>query len=128
VSTDGAWDDWILFFLRGVTAQSRDSTERTQKLVSLRQTYYDRLRGPRVSQGLHRLIDDIFVVPALSVPMAVKRLGVTYASAKASIEKLVEAKILDADTVTYKGTTYWIATELTDAVESPLHQETQSAS
>lgn len=127
VSTNNDWEDWIKFFLRGVTIQSRDAFERTERLIKIRADYHDRLKGPRVTQGIHQLIDDLFTYQVISVPMARDKLGVTYQAAKASVEKLIAAGILDERPAQYKGTTYWFAEELIDAVHAPLRPEQEDA-
>lgn len=120
VSTHGAWDEWIAFFLEGIRTQSEDAGRRTQRLVELRKSYHDRLTGPRVPQNLHRLVDELFSSPVLSVPMARDLLGVTYPAAKALIEKLIAARVLNAETVHQGGTAFYLAGELLAALDSVM--------
>src|SRR6202163_4113984 len=94
VSTEGAWEDWILFFLRGVAQQSRDAARRTDVLANLRAEYRARVSGPRISHGVLRLIDELFAVPVLSVPQAIDVLGVTAKPARASIKRLEDVGIV----------------------------------
>jgi Fic family protein len=122
VSTHGAWDEWIGFFLRGVRTQSLDAIARTTRLGDLRTSYHQKLRGPRTTQNIHRLIDALFKVPAISVPIARDLLEIKYPSAKALIDRLVEAGILNSETIVISGTSYYIASELINAIESPIEQ------
>jgi Fic family protein len=78
VSTENAWLDWLMFFLAGVETQSVDAAARTQRLVELRARYHQVLTGPRVTQNIHRLVDELFKIPAMSIPMARDFLGVMY--------------------------------------------------
>lgn len=119
VSTDGAWEAWLIYFLRGVTAQSRDTCLRTKKLIELRDEYKRRLTGPRASTGPSKLVDDLFAIPAISVPSAARILGVTYAAAKATVAKLVEAKILSAPEKVH-GVSFYYAEELIELIEAPI--------
>jgi cell filamentation protein, protein adenylyltransferase len=122
VSTQNAWLDWIIFFLDGVETQSVDAVARTQRLVELRARYHQVLTGPRVTQNLHRLVDELFKVPAMSIPMARDFLGITYPAARALIERLVEAEILNAQTVSVRQTAYFVASPLLRALEAPMEQ------
>ena len=123
VSTQNAWLDWIVFFLNGVETQSVDAAARTQRLVELRARYHQILTGPRVTQNLHRLVHELFKTPAMSIPMARDFLGITYPAARALIERLVDAEILNAQTASVRGTAYYIAGQLLRALESPMEQE-----
>lgn len=123
VSTNGSWDDWVVFFLRGVAEQSRDAWRRTQKLSDLRGQYKRRLNGPRVSASLYRLVDNLFDFPVISVPIAAEALGVTYAAAKSSVQKLIDIGILVAEPKQYGGTGYYIAGELLSLVNKNLDDE-----
>jgi Fic family protein len=119
VSTEAAWEPWILFFLKGVAEQSRDSNLRTQKLIALREDYKNRLAGPRASTGPPKLVDELFAIPAITVPSAARLLGVTYAAAKASVRKLVDAGIL-SEPEQHSGVGYYFAWELIDLIEAHM--------
>ena len=70
VSADGTWSAWVQFFLRGVATQSRDAWRRIQRLEALREEYKRRLHGPRATVGPQQLVDQLFSVPAMSIPNA----------------------------------------------------------
>jgi Fic family protein len=119
VSARGAWEEWILFFLRGVAQQAQDAAERLRRLVHLRHEYHQRVSGPRASHGLVQLIDDLFNIPACSIPGAARILGVTYNAARESVRKLENAGILERSEP-YAGKNYWIATEIIRSLDEPL--------
>ncbi len=119
VSTSGEWEEWILFFLRGVAEQSRDAAQRMHRLVDLRSEYRRRVSGPRTSHGLIQLIDDLFINPACSVPGARRILNVSYNAARESIRKLEQAGILEPSSAK-TGKNYWIASEIIRTFEEPL--------
>src|ERR687898_1451233 len=52
VSQKGEWEEWLLFFLRGVSVEARDASLRAGKLFDLRETYRQRLKreGARANQ------------------------------------------------------------------------------
>jgi Fic family protein len=94
VSKSGSWSEWLSFFLRGVTEQSRDALIRAQQLQDLQIEWRDRLTQARASALLPRLADSLFESPVITIPQAEKILDVTYRSAQLNVEKLVEAGIL----------------------------------
>lgn len=95
VSRDGAWLEWVRFFLRGVVEQCRDAIIRMQKLRDLQSTYRNKLQKVGSSGLAARLIDHIFERPFISVPIAQNFLEVTYPTAKAAIDRLIAAKVLE---------------------------------
>ena len=83
-----------MFFLRGVTEQSRDTIDRIQKLLDLQQEWKQRLTQTSRSTLPLRLMETLFELPILSIPRAESLLGVTYRSAKRNVDKLVHGGIL----------------------------------
>jgi Fic family protein len=94
VSTTGAWDNWVRFFLRGVSEECEDATRRAGRLQDLRDTWRHQFERTRSSARLLRLIDSLFERPILTVRDAATTLDVTYRPAQKNVDKLVEAGIL----------------------------------
>jgi Fic family protein len=95
VSQRGAWDEWLTFFLRGVAEQSRDAVDRSHRLLDLWQTYRKNLQAKRASALTLELIDTLFETVTITIPRAAELLGVTYASAKQHLERLVQEGVVD---------------------------------
>jgi len=93
-SRDGAWREWVLYFLGGVALQARDATERAKRLQDLQQEWRGKVTQARSSALLLKLVDSLFRSPVLTIPRARDLLGVTYPAAKSNVDKLVEAGIL----------------------------------
>jgi len=98
VSQRGTWNDWIVFFLRGVAEQARDAADRAQRLLWLRDQYRTTMQSAHAPGSCLTLIDSLFELPALSVPIAAKKLKMSYPGANKNILKLVDAGILKATT------------------------------
>ena len=94
VSQRGAWNVWIVFFLKGVAEQARDAADRAQKLLALRDEYRTRMQALHAPGSCLLLIDDLFELPALTVPLAADKLKLSYPGAKRNVTKLVEAGVL----------------------------------
>ena len=121
VSTHGEWEEWILFFLDAVATQSRDSALRANRLDDLRKRYHQLANGR--SHNTHKLIDELFHVPLISVPVAADKTKITYPAAKAHVMKLIDLKILGAEPFAFQGVNYYFANELIAAVEGPLPEQ-----
>ncbi len=98
VSSAGAWDAWIRFFLAGVTASARDSLRQAEGLIELRESYQKRFQSARSSALLLKLVDHLFHKPSVTIADTARVLGVTPASASATIRKLVAAFVLQEAT------------------------------
>jgi Fic family protein len=94
VSQRGAWSDWIVFFLQGIAEQALDAVERSRKLLDLRLQYQAKLHATHASALTLKLVDCLFDIPAMTVPLAQLKLGVSYPGAKHNVLKLVNAGIL----------------------------------
>lgn len=120
VSQKGAWMEWITYFLRGVDEQGRDAIERAQQLLSLREQYRKQLQSVGVSLSTRRLLDELFVYPAVSAAQVEKRLAVSKRTAQVSIDKLMEHGILQETTGRMRGRVY-VASAITTALDTPTH-------
>jgi Fic family protein len=126
VSRRAAWEPWIRFFLGGVAEQAADAVERANRLFELRERYQRMLHDARVSSLPLRLLDELFMRPALSVADAAKSLGVTRRAAQLNIDKLVESGILQETTGRRRNRVY-LAGEIVDLIERDLPKKTRAA-
>ena len=94
VSVHGAWFEWVVFFLRGVTEQSRDAIDRMKQLLDLQQEWRHRLTQTGRSTLPMQLMETLFEFPILSIPRAERLLDITYPSAKRHVDRLVDEGIL----------------------------------
>lgn len=92
IRTDGAWEEWLRFFLEGVIAVARSATATTQKIVHL--VNNDRARVltlGRASGSAARLHDLVTRELVFTIPKAAQALGVsevTAGKAAAHLESL----------------------------------------
>ena len=98
ISQAGNWNDWVCFFLRGVTEESRDAVARSNQLLELRQQYRKKLQTAKFPGRTLELMETLFTEPVVTVAGARLRLGVTTRSAEKNISKLVEAGMLSETT------------------------------
>lgn len=116
VSQRGEWDEWIRFFLRGVSTQARDSVVRLGQLQSLRTKYQVIVESERNPQRMEQVLDFLFMRPILSVRQLEDGLAINFMTAKRYIEKLVRVGILQ-EVTGYTRNRIFRADEILKAVE-----------
>ncbi len=97
VREKGAWEGWIMFFLRAVAVVATEATATAREIVGLRERHRDLLvseLGRGAGTGL-RLIDSLYRGPFITVPEAQKLLGVTYQSANNLVTRLEAMGVLE---------------------------------
>ena len=97
VREKGAWEGWIMFFLRAVAVVATEATATARGIVGLRERHRDLLvseLGRGAGTGL-RLIDSLYRGPFITVPEAQKLLGVTYQSANNLVTRLEAMGVLE---------------------------------
>ncbi len=94
VSRSGAWEQWIEFFLKGVETTARNAIAKSHEIQDLHRDYMEKIRAARSSALLARVVDSLFAIPAITVPIAARKLEITYNSAKNNLQKLVRLGII----------------------------------
>ena len=94
VSSNGAWREWIEFFLRAVMEQSGDAVSRSRRLQELQHRYVQLARERRMSPTAMQLADLVLMKPVLSTKTVQESLKITYQGAQKAINVLLEAGIL----------------------------------
>ncbi|MFC7047004.1 Fic family protein [Halobacteriaceae archaeon GCM10025711] len=72
VSTDGAWDDWLVFVLNAIAEQAIDGYDCGVRLKTLREEYREQFPA---SPATRDLVDYLFEQPYLTGPRAVEATG-----------------------------------------------------
>ncbi len=115
VRTDGNWEAWIRFFLDGVTSTAQAAVRQSGNLMDLREAFRARLLGkPRALA----LLDGLFVNPYVTVPRAVRILGVSDPTARQAVRILEDEGMLEE----VSGRTWrrlYLARPILRAVEDP---------
>lgn len=106
VSTDERWNDWIEYFLTGVSEQAREATELADQLLDLQARYRSELTAEGVSTNVLRLIDDLFMNPLVDAKRARQLLDVSAPTARSVIRRLEAHGALTEITGRRWGTLY----------------------
>jgi len=112
VSKNGDWRSWIEFFLRGVINQSKDAISDARRIIELHEKYKQRLEATKkIPESAHRLIEELFSNPVLSISSMSKKWGIPFNSVKTGVLRLVSLDILREETGRKRNKLY-IASEL----------------
>ncbi|OGO21743.1 MAG: cell filamentation protein Fic [Chloroflexi bacterium RBG_16_50_9] len=94
VSSVGAWQEWIVFFLQAVAEQSGDAVSRSRHLLELLRNYTQIARENHLPPTSGQLVELIFMKPVLNTKTVQEYLKVSYPSAQNAINSLEDAGIL----------------------------------
>lgn len=94
VSQKGSWQEWIIFFLRGIRDQSRTGVNRLEGLQVLRTNYETIIVANRNPSRMSSVIDFLFSRPILSVKQLAVELNIPVKTAGDYIDQLVMAGVV----------------------------------
>lgn len=97
VHDEGAWEDWIAFYLRGVSEVAERSAETVYDILELREGHRHLVTtefGRRAVSGLV-LLDHLFSEPILNVNRVGEITGLTYRAAADLVEQFVVHDLLE---------------------------------
>lgn len=101
VSRDGAWEEWIAFFLDAVAASAEETITVVERLQDLQREYRERFQTARRSALMLRIVDLAFERPVRSISDFAEALGVTYGGAMNNINELVSHGVAEEVAGTY---------------------------
>jgi Fic family protein len=119
VSQRSAWEEWLVFFLRGVASQALDAVARVQRIQDLRERYREQFQSVRASARLLQLVDLLFARPVLTAGQVGETLGVTAPTAQGYVDRLEEVGVLREITGQARNRIYR-ADEVLEAIEELL--------
>ena len=95
ISQRGNWLGWIEFFLKGITHQCKEAISDAKKILDLHVEYQQTLeRTKKIPESAHRLIDEIFLNPVISINTLSKKWRMPFNSVKTGVLRLIEIGIL----------------------------------
>jgi Fic family protein len=92
ISSEGDWETWIEFCLRGTIEQAEESIRRCDAFRVLKDRFMR--EAGQISTRAHAIIEDLFTTPVVRVPALAKKCSVSYPTAKADVTSLVEKGVL----------------------------------
>ncbi len=101
VSRDGAWEEWIAFFLKAVAESAAETIAMVERLQDLQREYRERFQTARRSALMLRIIDLAFERPVRPVSDFTEALGVSYGGAMNNINELIAQGVAEEVGGTY---------------------------
>lgn len=96
VRDSGTWEQWLLFFLRGIVEVSRQATDTARAIIDLREAHREVITenfGRAASNG-HRVLEHLYERPIISVGDVQDLTGTTYTAANNLVNRLTSCDIL----------------------------------
>ncbi len=95
VRRDGAWEDWIKFFLKGVSETSKEAANTAREIIKLKDELITKLYENSIASVFAvKLIDLLFEKPVISTKDIVERLKVSMVTANELVRRFVTIGIL----------------------------------
>ena len=117
VSEESAWEEWLRYFLRGVSRISADALNRAERINALLAKWRHAVSGSSTKTP-SRMVELLAENPFWSIKKAASRLDVAYTTAQRTIERLGAEGIL-AQTGQAKRDRVYCATKLMDILDEP---------
>jgi Fic family protein len=111
--TRSEWDNWIRFFLTGVTETASDAARQASDLVQIREDYRQRMKSKPKALAL---IDHLLTNPYITVGRAQRLLKVTQPTARSAILALEQEKIIVNKSGRSWGRVY-VASDVLDVID-----------
>lgn len=95
IRTDGDWEGWLKFFLRGIFEVSQSATATARSILNLREAHRE-IIGQKISSSNYglRLLDFLFEQPMVTVRLVEENLQCAYVTASKTVEQFVELGFL----------------------------------
>lgn len=92
VSKEGAWEDWIVFVMEGITEQAIDAYQCGRDLITLRNEYHSQYQN---MPAVRDVIDYLFEEPYLKASRAIEKTGRSNEGVYRTIERLEEDGLIE---------------------------------
>lgn len=106
VREHGTWAEWISYFAKGVSEQSKGTIALAKTLLDLQQTLKQRVSGVRKRASISEVMDAFFHAPVLSSTEIAAMTGLSYNSVSSALEAIEQIGIVREITGRRKGRSY----------------------
>lgn len=92
----GTWEQWLVFFLRGVAEVSNQATDTARRILALREEHRQAITETfgRAAGNGHRILENLYEAPVVSAKSVKDLTGTTYPAANNLVERMVKIGIL----------------------------------
>ena len=121
ITETGAWNDWLVYFLRGVRSQADDALARIEHLDILFESWRGDL-GDALSPRLEEVLGLFVQSPFWTVGEIGRLLGVAYTTARRAVGRLEDAGIVSPCGQSRRNRVYQARAVLA-ALEAPINRD-----
>lgn len=125
VSTRGAWQDWLEYFLQGIGRMSEDALSRASRINDLLVQWRSKLAGQPTNTPL-RVVDLLAANPFITATGVAGQLKLAFTTAQRAIERLERIGVLQQVSESKRDRIY-CARALLDILEEPAQLVPSSA-
>jgi Fic family protein len=97
IRTNGDWEGWLRFFLRGVAETAREAADTAEQIFELRENHRTLVLAETGVNGL-KLLSLLFQRPLVNVNLVTNELGVTFPTANRLVARFEELGLLKETT------------------------------
>lgn len=96
VRDNGAWEEWLTFFLRGVIEVAGEASDTARRILQLREEHRLAITAHlgRAAGNGHKVLDSLYDRPIVTVHEVQRMIGTTYAAANTLVSRLVSLNLL----------------------------------
>lgn len=117
VSAQGTWDEWLIYFLNGISVQAEDVLSRAARINELIQDWKIKV-AEGASQTPIFIIEQLAVNPYFTTTKIAEKLDVAYSTAQRAVQKLEKANIIQKMNTGVRDKVY-CATDILTILEEP---------
>lgn len=117
VSSKGFWNDWLSYFLNGVSLQSEDVLSRAERINSLIAYWQIKVSGNRNALA-QEIVKSLAVNPYFSIKIIAEKMNVAFTTAQRATRKLEDFGIISQISAGKRERIY-CATEILSILEEP---------
>ena len=125
VSTRGAWQDWLEYFLQGIGRMSEDALSRATRINDLLVQWRSKLSGQPTNTPL-RVVDLLAANPFITATGVAGQLKLAFTTAQRAIERMERIGVLQQVSESKRDRIY-CARALLDILEEPAQLVPSSA-
>lgn len=119
VSTSGAWNEWLEYFLQGVARMSEDALSRATRINDLLAEWHSKLAGHSTNTPI-RVLDLLAANPFVTITGAANQLNLAFTTVQRAVERLENNGIVQQASDAKRDRVY-CAQALLDILEEPAH-------
>jgi Fic family protein len=106
VRDQGRWNEYLSYFVDGISTQCRETIAFTQTCLALQGQMRQEVRGVRRQASVDRVLEEFFKMPVLDVARIVRATGMSHNTVQGAMDSLIELGKVEEISGQRKGRVY----------------------